>query len=78
MKKLALIVGLLSMIAASAQAYSYTKPNFYGGYDYYSGNSFGYSKPNFYGGYDFYSGNTFGYSKPNFYGGYDFYGPLFD
>ena len=42
------------MIAASAQAYSYTKPNFYGGYDYYSGNSFGYSKPNFYGGYDFY------------------------
>ena len=44
MKKLTLIVGLLSMIAASAQAYSYTKPNFYGGYDYYSGNSFGYSK----------------------------------
>ena len=54
MKKLALIVGLLSMIAASAQAYTYSKPNFYGGYDFYSGNPFGYSKPNFYGGYDFY------------------------
>ena len=35
MKKLALIVGLLSMIASSAHAFSYSTPNVFGGYNYY-------------------------------------------
>ena len=55
MKKLALIVGLLSMISVSAHAYSYSQPNIFGGYNYYdSGGSFGYSQPNIFGGYNYY------------------------
>ena len=55
MKKLALIVGLLSMISVSAHAYTYSQPNIFGGYNYYdSGGSFGYSQPNIFGGYNYY------------------------
>ena len=35
MKKLAIIVGLLSMIATTSQAFTYSTPNVFGGYNYY-------------------------------------------
>ena len=55
MKKLALIVGLLSMLSATAHAYTYSQPNFFGGYNYYGNNgSLGYSQPNIFGGYNYY------------------------
>ena len=55
MKKLALIVGLLSMLSATAHAYTYSQPNIFGGYNYYdSYGSFGYSQPNIFGGYNYY------------------------
>ena len=58
MKKLALIVGLLSMIATSSQAFTYSTPNVFGGYNCYDNGSFGYSTPNVFGGYNYY-GNLF-------------------
>ena len=58
MKKLALIVSLLSMIATSSQAFTWSSPNIYGGYNYYGNGSFGWSSPNIYGGYNYY-GNMF-------------------
>ncbi len=53
MKKIALIVGLLSMIASSAHAFSYSTPNVFGGYNYY-GDVSGYSTSNVFGGYNYY------------------------
>ena len=58
MKKLALVIGLLSMIATSAQAFTYSSPNVFGGFNYYNIGSFGYSTPNVFGGYN-YHGNLF-------------------
>ena len=58
MKKLALVIGLLSMIATSAKAFTYSSTNVFGGYNYYNNVSFGYSTPNVFGGYN-YHGNLF-------------------
>jgi len=58
MKKLVLIVSLMSVIATSSQAVTYTTPNVFGGYNYYHNGSFGYSTPNVFGGYN-YSGSLF-------------------
>ena len=62
MKKIAMIIGVLTVLATSANATGWgsgssiwTKPNYSGGYNFYSENSFlGYSKPNYSGGYNFY------------------------
>ena len=58
MKKLILIVSMISMIATSSQAFTYSTPNVFGGYNYYDNGSFGYSIPNSFGGYN-YHGNLF-------------------
>ena len=48
------LVGL-SSITSSAQAYGYSEPNFFGGYDYHFDDGSSYSsQPNFFGGYDYY------------------------
>ena len=54
MKKLALIVGLLSMLSATAHAYTYSQPNIFGGYNYYSSQGNGWSSSNIFGGHNYY------------------------
>ncbi len=58
MKKIAMIIGVLSILATSANASSYwTQPNIFGGYNLYSSGSgmLGYTQPNIFGGTSFYS-----------------------
>ena len=54
MKKIAMIIGVLTVMATSANAFTWTSPNIYGGYNYYSNGSMGWSSPNIYGGYNYY------------------------
>ena len=55
MRKIAMIVGLLSILASNANAgWSYSQPNIFGGYNYYTNNGNGYSQPNIFGGYNYY------------------------
>ena len=39
MKKIAMVIGILSVLATSANAFSWSSPNAFGGYNYY-GNLF--------------------------------------
>ena len=64
MKKIVMVIGVLTVMATSANACGWggcgsnsiwSKPNYGGGYSFYSGNSFlGYSKPSYGGGSVFY------------------------
>jgi len=54
MKKIAMIVGLLSILASNANAWTYSSPNIFGGYNYYSSHGNGYSSSNIFGGYNYY------------------------
>ena len=54
MKKIAMIVGLLSILASNANAWTYSSPNILGGYNYYSSHGNGYSSSNIFGGYNYY------------------------
>ena len=54
MKKIAMVIGVLTVLATSANAFTWTSPNIYGGYNYYSNGSMGWSSPNIYGGYNYY------------------------
>ena len=54
MKKIAMIVGLLSILASNANAWTYSSPNIFGGYNYYSSQGNGYSTSNIFGGYNYY------------------------
>ena len=54
MKKIAMIVGLLSILASNANAWTYSSPNIFGGYNYYSSQGNGYSSSNIFGGYNYY------------------------
>ena len=54
MKKIAMVIGVLTVMATSANAFTWTSPNIYGGYNYYSNGSMGWSSPNIYGGYNYY------------------------
>ena len=58
MKKITLLIGLLSILSVNANAFSYSTPNVFGGYNYYDNGSFGYSTPNVFGGYN-YHGSMF-------------------
>ena len=59
MKKMAMVIGILSVLATSANAgWSYSQPNIFGGYNYYTNNGNGYSQPNIFGGYN-YHGSLF-------------------
>ena len=62
MKKIAMVISLLTVIATSANATGWGTTNTI------------WSKPSYDGGHSFYSGNTFlGYSKPSYGGGSVFY-----
>ena len=62
MKKIVTVIGLLTVMATSANACGWGGCNTL------------WSKPNYGGGYSLYSGNTFlGYSKPSYGGGSTFY-----
>ena len=54
MKKIEMIVGLLSILASNANAWTYSSPNILGGYNYYSSQGSGYSSSNIFGGYNYY------------------------
>jgi hypothetical protein len=56
MKKILLTLSLLTVLSVNANAYSYSTPNIFGGYNYYngSGGQSGYSTPNIFGGYNYY------------------------
>ena len=54
MRKIAMIVGLLSILASNANAWTYSSPNILGGYNYYSSQGNGYSSSNIFGGYNYY------------------------
>ena len=56
MRKIAMIVGLVSVLATSADAYTWSQSNILGGYNYYSSGSgmLGYSQSNILGGYNYY------------------------
>lgn len=61
MKKIAILLSILTVLSSGANATGWgtdtiwTKPNYGGGYSFYSGNSFlGYSKPNYGGGSTFF------------------------
>ena len=54
MRKIAMIVGLLSILASNANAWTYSSPNIFGGYNYYSSHGNGYSSSNIFGGYNYY------------------------
>tara|TARA_B100001121_G_scaffold98084_1_gene86773 strand:+ start:55 stop:270 length:216 start_codon:yes stop_codon:yes gene_type:complete len=54
MKKIAMVIGVLTVLATSANAFTWSSPNIYGGYNYYSNGSMGWSSPNIYGGYNYY------------------------
>jgi len=54
MRKIAMIVGLLSILASNANAWTYSSPNILGGYNYYSSQGSGYSSSNIFGGYNYY------------------------
>ena len=56
MRKIAMIVGLVSVLATSAHAYTWSQSNILGGYNYYNSNSgmLGYSQSNILGGYNYY------------------------
>ena len=54
MKKIAMIVGLLSILASNANAWTYSSPNIFGGYNYYSSQGNGYSSSNIFGGHNYY------------------------
>ena len=58
MKKIAMVIGILSILATNANAWTYSSPNIFGGYNYYSNGSSGWSSPNIFGGYNYY-GNLF-------------------
>ena len=58
MRKIAMVIGILSVLATSANAFSWSSPNSFGGYNYYSNGSMGWSSPNSFGGYNYY-GNLF-------------------
>ena len=58
MKKITLLISLLSILSVNANAFSYSTPNVFGGYNYYYNGSFGYSTPNVFGGYN-YHGSMF-------------------
>ena len=58
MKKIAMVIGILSVLATSANAFTWSSPNSFGGYNYYSNGSMGWSSPNSFGGYNYY-GNLF-------------------
>ncbi len=58
MKKIAMVIGILSVLATSANAFTWSSPNSFGGYNYHSNGSFGWSSPNSFGGYNYY-GNLF-------------------
>ena len=58
MRKIAMVIGILSVLATSANAWTYSSPNAFGGYNYYSNGSSGWSSPNAFGGYNYY-GNLF-------------------
>ena len=56
MKKIAMVIGILSVLATSANAASYwTQPNIFGGYNLYSSNGGmqGWTQPNIFGGYNY-------------------------
>ena len=56
MRKIAMIIGVLTVMATSASASTYwTQPNIYGGYNLYSSSNgmLGYTSPNIFGGYNF-------------------------
>ena len=56
MRKIAMVIGILSVLATNANATMiWSKPNIFGGNDYVSSDSglLGWSQPNIYGGYDF-------------------------
>ena len=58
MKKIAMIIGVLTVLASNANATSYwTQPNIFGGYNLYSSGSgmLGYTSPNIFGGSNFFS-----------------------
>ena len=54
MKKIAMIVGLLSILASNANAWTYSSPNIFGGYNYYSSQGNGWSSSNIFGGHNYY------------------------
>ena len=57
MRKIAMIVGLVSVLATNANAgYTWSQSNILGGYNYYSSDSgmLGYSQGNILGGYNYY------------------------
>ena len=58
MRKLAMIVGLLSILASNANAWTYSSPNIFGGYNYFTDHGNGYSQPNIFGGFN-YHGDLF-------------------
>ena len=58
MRKMAIVIGILSVLATSANAFTWSSPNVFGGYNYYSNGSMGWSSPNVFGGYNYY-GNLF-------------------
>ena len=58
MRKIAMVIGILSVLATSANAFTWSSPNSFGGYNYYSNGSMGWSSPNSFGGYNYY-GNLF-------------------
>ena len=53
-----MVIGILSVLATSANAFTWSSPNVFGGYNYYSNGSMGWSSPNIFGGYN-YHGNLF-------------------
>ena len=54
MRKIAMIVGLVSVLATSAHAFGTSSSNIFGGYDYWMDGTSGTSSSNIFGGLDFY------------------------
>ena len=69
-KTITLTMALLAA-GSSANAYTWSQPNIFGGYNYH-GDVNGWSQPNIFGGYNYY-GDVNGWSQPNIFGGYDFH-----
>ena len=78
MKKILLISVNLFLITSNTYAFTWSTPNSFGGYNYYSNGSMGWSSPNSFGGYNYYSNGSMGWSSPNSFGGYNYYGNLFN
>ena len=54
MRKILMLIGILSILASNANAWTYSSPNILGGYNYYSSQGNGWSSSNIFGGYNYY------------------------